>query len=100
MWSQNIISKLQSLENQKALQLLSIKHLWIFGSRAKYTEQDTSDLDLLYELDESIDQSNFEFFAALAKIREIVWVSVDFISTKHIHPDIAQEVLSTRRALW
>jgi predicted nucleotidyltransferase len=60
---QNIISTLTLPENKQKLQRFSIKHLWLFGSRAKGEFTENSDIDLLYEIDSSIDQSNFAFFA-------------------------------------
>jgi len=68
----DIITKLKSPQTKQILNSLSIKHLWIFGSRAKNNELDTSDLDLLYEIDDSVDQSGFAFFGAVATIKEIV----------------------------
>jgi predicted nucleotidyltransferase len=59
MSSTDIITKLKSPHVREQLQSLSIKHLWLFGSHAKQTSNTNSDIDLIYEIDPHVSQSNF-----------------------------------------
>ena len=85
----NIITQLQDPSFKSLLQEKSIQHLWIFGSRAKQTPAQDSDVDLLYQLDSTASQSHFAFFSAISLLRERLGLPVDMTSIDNIHPDIA-----------
>jgi predicted nucleotidyltransferase len=97
---QDILSTLTLSENKQRLQGLSIKHLWLFGSRAKWWSSADSDIDLLYEIDSSVDQGSFAFFSWILFLKTLFGDNIDYVSINHIHPDIKQEVLATKRMIW
>lgn len=79
-------------KNKKQLQELQIKHLRIFGSVAKWTQNSESDLDLLYEYDEDQGKDRW-IFTAYQYIYDKLWISIDLIDKDMIKENAKSYIL-------
>ncbi len=101
MSQSTILKKLTSKTMQEHLKKCNIEHLWIFGSRAKESYKEDSDIDLLYQLVDIPNRDGLAFFRGIWYIKDVLWTeNIDFVSIEFIHPDIREEVLSSKIALW
>jgi predicted nucleotidyltransferase len=102
MRSATIIKKLQKKSIQKRFLNNQITHLWLFWSHAKNNAGVESDIDLLYERDESLVNTwgDFWFFWLIADMKEYLWKPLDLLSIKHIDPLIKDEILSSKVEIW
>ena len=102
MTNEIIIKKLQNKNLIKKLKDNRIKHLWLFGSFAKWIADEDSDIDLLYEYDSNLPNNwwNFGLFGCLGFLEESFQKKIDFISVDSIHPDIKNEILSSKIQIW
>ena len=79
--SKDIINQLSKKEIIKKLYDNKIKHLWLFGSFAKWNNSKDSDVDLLYEYDANLPNNgwSFWFFACINMIEDELKRKIDFI---------------------
>ena len=91
-----IITKLKSQEVMDELKSRQIKHLWIFGSFAKWNWTEDSDVDLLYEYQEKNDSNLwFSFFKNEIFLENILGINVDLVDKDYIDKYIKNEILSS-----
>ena len=71
---------------QDYLRSKPVRRAYLFGSQARGEETQNSDIDILLDLDESVDL--FEFARIKNQLEELLHQSVDLISMKGISPRI------------
>ena len=95
MTKEHIITILQSDDVKKELLDAGIMHLWLFGSYAKGTQTDTSDIDLVYDRDQTQMKPHSRWpTSAYACISDKLSKQLDLMSIKYIDPLIEKAVLS------
>lgn len=77
-----------------------VKHLWVFGSMAKWTQWPDSDIDLVYEYDPSLDQSFASIYGLYPILEEQFHRKVDLASINCLHPNVKKEILSSMVQLF
>jgi uncharacterized protein len=70
MTKDEIIAKL--LEHRAELEAAGAEHIALFGSVARGTDTDESDVDILVKLSEPVRQSGFGYFGALADLKSMI----------------------------
>jgi len=74
-----------------------ISKVYLFGSYARNDADDSSDVDILVEIEKDYMMSFFEFGSILEDLKELLGSKVDLLSTdavsKHIAPFINKEKL-------
>lgn len=95
MSKQNIISTIQSKNVKKYLNLHGIKHISLFWSYAEWSENNKSDIDLLYEkyADKDI---WIEFFAIVNYLQRKLWKKIDLIEEKYLNKHIKNYILKNK----
>ncbi len=88
-------------ENRKQILLLArengIRNVRVFGSMARNDANESSDLDLLVELEEG--RSGFALGGFLEAVTNLVHRKVDVVTEKSLHPAIHDKVMREARAL-
>lgn len=67
------------------------RNIRVFGSVMRKKETDTSDIDLLVEIDE--DRSLFDLIGLKQELQELTGQTVDVVTQKALHKLIADQVL-------
>jgi hypothetical protein len=75
-----------------------IATLWVFGSVARGTEGDASDLDLLYELQPGA-HLGWEITDLRDELAQLFGRPVDLVSRRSIHPLVRDSVLREARTV-
>ena len=75
-----------------------LKRLYLFGSYAKGTATEASDIDLLFEKGDRITLLGVS--GMLQEFRESLGVSVDLVSANSLEPSFSEEVKNTEVLLY
>ncbi|RKY88093.1 nucleotidyltransferase [candidate division KSB1 bacterium] len=70
-----------------------IKEIGIFGSYVKGEQQETSDIDILVEFEETARLSLFDIAGLEIELSDILGIKVDLIERKNLKPYIRQRIL-------
>ena len=77
-----------------------VRRLDLFGSRAKGTAKDGSDVDLLVEFDPERTPGMLEFLALQEEIASLLGEEVDLVSRGGLSPCVGDEILASRSPLY
>jgi len=90
--------------DEEALTTLCVKHhvrrLDLFGSRAKGTARDGSDVDLLVEFEPEHVPGLLGFLALQEELADLLEEDVDLVSSGGLSPYMRDEILSSRSSLY
>lgn len=82
MKPEEVVAKLRPLEPE--LRLGGISALYLFGSTARGEAREDSDVDLLYDIDDSKRLGFFEFYALEERVAAHLDCNVDLVSRKYL----------------
>ncbi len=92
-----VISKLWSQETKEYLQNHQMKHIWIVWSIARWDNHNDSDVDIMYEYDDSQPMIWRWLLGAKTYIEKNLWVNVDILDKDYldelIKPFIYQHII-------
>lgn len=97
-----VIDSLQDKTVQAQLHKYWIKHLRLFGSYAKWKNNISSDIDLLYDFTDQ-DPSQLDWrglFSALPYLENILKKKIDLINIKYIDPLLEEEIMNTKQLVF
>lgn len=86
------LSRLQAAE--AAIRAMGVVRLYVFGSVARDTANDASDIDLFFDRDPQTPFGLFELVALEAELKGLLGNDVDVGTRKSLHPLIRTEVES------
>ena len=90
--------------DEEALATLCLKHhvrqLDLFGSRAKGTAKDGSDVDLLVEYEPGRTPGLLGFISLQEELADLLGAEVDLVSSGGLSPYMRDEILASRRSLY
>jgi predicted nucleotidyltransferase len=90
--------------DEEALATLCLKHhvrrLDLFGSRAKGTARDGSDVDLLVEFEPGRVPGLLGFIALQEELADLLGAEVDLVSSDGLSPYMRDEILASRSSLY
>ena len=90
--------------DEEALATLCLKHhvrrLDLFGSRAKGTAKDGSDVDLLVEFEPGHTPGLLGFITLQEELADLLGAKVDLVSSGGLSPYLRDEILASRSALY
>jgi uncharacterized protein len=90
--------------DEEALATLCLKHhvrrLDLFGSRAKGTARDGSDVDLLVEFEPGRVLGLLGFIALQEELADLLGAEVDLVSSDGLSPYMRDEILASRSSLY
>lgn len=93
-----IKNKLSESEIKKYLNSNAIIHISIAGSYARENYNDSSDIDLIVEIDESTLTTNY--FTLPRYLESKLWKHIDLIDKDYINPHIKNSLLSHTVSVW
>ena len=90
--------------DEQALATLCVKHhvrqLDVFGSRAKGTARDGSDVDLLVEFETGHVPGLLGFITLQEELADLLGAEVDLVSSGGLSPFMRDEILASRSTLY
>jgi uncharacterized protein len=90
--------------DEEALATLCVKHhvrrLDLFGSRAKGTARDGSDVDLLVEFEPGHVPGLLGFLTLQEELADLLEEDVDLVSSSGLSPYMRDEILASRSSLY
>ena len=93
-----IKNKLSEIETKRYLNNNAIVHISIAGSYARKNNNETSDIDLIVEVDESTLTTNY--FTLPRYLESRLWKHIDLIDKDYINPHIKNSLLSHTVSVW
>lgn len=75
-----------------------IKTVEVFGSYARGDQHPDSDVDLVVDFNETIDY--VDYFNLQEELENILQTSVDVVSSKYIHPLLAQQIMQEKDLIY
>ncbi len=78
----------------------NLKYLGLFGSYARDEQKDTSDIDLLFEVDDKVKVTLFGIGKMAYTLQQELGIDVDFIDRKNIKPEFKPSILNDLVTLY
>lgn len=100
MTRQDIRMFLSQWDTKDFLNRHQIKHLWLTGSRARWDNNENSDIDLLYEFDEQSTFDDWGIINAKLFLQDKLQKNIDLIDKDYIKPRAKQSLLENAIAVW
>jgi predicted nucleotidyltransferase len=100
MTNQTIQKTLISSRYKKLLQNYAIKHLRLAGSFAHQTNTNDSDIDLVYELDNTKQHNGRGIFSVIPLLESEFHRPVDMINTEFMDDEVRKTIYPTMQQLW
>jgi predicted nucleotidyltransferase len=78
-----------------------IRHLWLFGSHAKWTARNDSDVDLLYQYDSKyVAKGTWPLFSSYSIVGDLLQRKVDLVANDYIDHRIKDGILSSYISIY
>lgn len=97
---EEIIKKLQNKEIKNHLQEYWICNISLFGSYSNGNQNDDSDIDLLYQLDDSISYKPRWIFAVKWFLEEKLGKTCDMVNVDYMDKSIENDILKSKKIIW
>lgn len=101
MSQKKLLNILQSDHVRSYLLNAGIVHLWLFGSYARNEESKESDIDLLYQYDDSKHNVwSWGPFGVFEYLKRLLWKDIDLVNKDCIDESITKSVLSSTTKIF
>lgn len=100
MDKETIIALLKKRTIRQFLLEHQMKHIWLSGSFSRDLQGNNSDIDIVYEYDDTIEMKDRWIVTAKVYLEKQFGRSVDILDKDYIHPLIKTSILSDMKAVW